>query len=550
MAATITNSIDPRDIGTPDDWIPRHPEMVRLTGKHPFNAEPPLSLLINQGFITPTPLHYVRNHGPVPKLHWDTHRLIVDGLVSKPLNLSMNDIQNFPYKEFPVTLVCAGNRSKEQNMIKQSIGFNWGSGAISCAIWKGVPLNDILKLAGVNLDDCINEPRYVCFTGADKLPNGYYGTNIPLEWSLNDINDVILAYEMNGERLTPDHGYPLRVIIPGFIGDRMVKWLSKITISNKESDSYYHYHDNRVLPPEFDAELATKENIWYNPNYIINFLNINSVITSPAHNEYILLSNLFNDKMYTIKGYAYAGGGNKVIRVEISLDDGKTWILSKLDQPELNHHIVLKRGINPIPKYWCWSFWSLTIPFYSFIRCDEISVRAWDSTQNTQPRNLTWNAMGMMNNCHFRVKINTIAQGSEFRLVFEHPTQPGNLPGGWMVKSEKSSPKLLTFSKNSELSTINSKISTFTINDVAKHNNEKDCWIIINKKIYNCTKFLKKHPGGTSPILINAGTDVTKEFSAIHSTKARELLKVFYIGDLVESQQQKIMTSETHKAKI
>ncbi|CAG8716143.1 19776_t:CDS:1, partial [Racocetra fulgida] len=78
-ATTSINTIDPRDVGTPDDWIPRHPEMVRLTGKHPFNAESPLSLLMDQGFITPVPLHYVRNHGPVPKLHWDTHRLVVDG---------------------------------------------------------------------------------------------------------------------------------------------------------------------------------------------------------------------------------------------------------------------------------------------------------------------------------------------------------------------------------------------------------------------------------------------------------------------------------------
>ncbi|CAG8510254.1 44564_t:CDS:2 [Gigaspora margarita] len=478
---TNTNSIDPRDVGTPDDWIPRHPEMVRLTGKHPFNAESPLSLLMDQGFITPNPLHYVRNHGPVPKLHWDTHRLIVDGLVSKPLNLSMNDIEKFPYKEFPVTLVCAGNRRKELNMIKQSKGFNWGSAAVSCAIWKSVPLNYILKLAGINLDDCINDPRYICFIGADKLPNDYYGTSIPLEWCLNDINDVILAYEMNGERLPPDHGYPLRVIIPGCIGGRMVKWLSRITISNEESDSYYHYHDNR---------------------------------------------------------YAYTGGGNKITRVEISLDDGKTWILAKLNQPELDHPVVLKRGINPIPRYWCWSFWSLTISFYSFIRCEEISVRAWDATQNTQPRNPTWNVMGMMNNSHFRVKINTIVQGSEFRLIFEHPTQPGNLSGGWMVKSEILSPKLLTFSKNS--TNNNEKIPTFNINDVAKHNNEKDCWIIIDQKVYDCTKFLKNHPGGISAILINAGKDVTNEFNDIHSTKARDLLKNFYIGNLVVSHKAKM----------
>lgn len=79
MTTNEVTEIDSRDVNTPDNWIPRHPEMVRLTGKHPFNAESPLSLLLEQGFITPTPLHYVRNHGPVPKLSWGTHRLIVDG---------------------------------------------------------------------------------------------------------------------------------------------------------------------------------------------------------------------------------------------------------------------------------------------------------------------------------------------------------------------------------------------------------------------------------------------------------------------------------------
>ncbi|CAG8818015.1 24406_t:CDS:2, partial [Gigaspora rosea] len=92
---TNTNSIDPCDVGTPDDWISRHPEMVHLSKKYPFNAESPLSLLIDQGFITPNPLYYVRNHGPVPKLHWDTHR----------------------------------NRKKELNMIKQSKESNWDSAA-------------------------------------------------------------------------------------------------------------------------------------------------------------------------------------------------------------------------------------------------------------------------------------------------------------------------------------------------------------------------------------------------------------------------------------
>ncbi|CAG8603506.1 3283_t:CDS:2 [Scutellospora calospora] len=526
--------IDSRDVGTPDNWIPRHPEMIRLTGKHPFNAEAPLSLLMEQGFITPNSLHYVRNHGPVPKLKWETHRLTVDGLVSKPLTLSMDNIESLPYKEFPVTLCCAGNRRKEQNMIKQTKGFNWGAAATSCAIWKGVPLSHILKLAGVE-DGTHNKPRYVCFAGCDKLPNGYYGTSIPLEWAMNDANDVILAYGMNGERLPPDHGYPLRALIPGCIGGRMVKWLSSITVSDKESDSYYHYYDNRVLPPEYDMERATKEKIWYNPDYIINKLNINSAITTPAHNEQISLSSFVSTKEYTIKGYAYTGGGHKVTRVEISLDGGKKWLLANLTQPELEHPAVLNRGINPIPRFWCWSFWSISVPLYSFIRCEEIAVRAWDASHNTQPQEPTWNVMGMMNNCHFRVKVNTVSQGKEFFLAFQHPTQPGNNPGGWMVKPE---PLPLKTAMVTGLSTTNNK--KYSINQVEKHNAEGDCWIIIDKKVYDCTKFLKVHPGGIDAILINAGKDVTDEFNAIHSNRARSKLTNFYIGDLSEIPQAKI----------
>ncbi|CAG8551332.1 16789_t:CDS:2, partial [Acaulospora colombiana] len=514
------SKIDPRDKDTPDNWVPRHPEMIRLTGKHPFNAEAPLSLLIKEGFITPTPLHYVRNHGPVPKLSWDTHCVIIDGLVETSLNLSMEDITNLPYLAFPVTMCCAGNRRKEQNMIKQTIGFNWGAAATSTAVWKGVPLHHVLKLAGVKVDP--KQPRYVCFEGVDKLPNGFYGTSLPLEWVMNEANDMLLAYEMNGERLTPDHGFPVRTILPGCIGGRTVKWLGRITISDRESNSYYHFRDNRVLPPEYDSERATRENIWHNPDYIIYKLNINSAISSPAHGERLMLSGLASNFEYKVKGYAYTGNGSKLTRVEVSLDYGNTWLLTKLSQPELDFPLVLQRNMNPLPRFWCWSFWSISIPFHSLIRCNEISVRAWDSTHNTQPRDPTWNVMGMMNNCHYKVKVHSfVDEKGFFGLRFEHPTQPGNNHEGWMVKKE--SIKIAVPIKTS------SNVKTYSLEQVSKHNNENDCWIVIDKKVYNATNFLRKHPGGKAAILINAGTDVTEEFNAIHSARARERLREFYI---------------------
>merc|ERR1719253_762606 len=100
----------------------------------------------------------------------------------------------------------------------------------------------------------------------------------------------------------------------------MVKWLTKIIITEKESDNYYHFFDNRILPPQVDKERADKEGWWYKPEYLFNELNINSVISSPGHGEILSLDNAA--KPYTMKGYAYSGGGRKVTRVEVSLDQG------------------------------------------------------------------------------------------------------------------------------------------------------------------------------------------------------------------------------------
>lgn len=253
--------LDSRDDGTSDNWIERNPSMVRLTGKHPFNAEPPLTLLMHHGFITPVPLHYVRNHGPVPKGSWDDWTVEVCGLVKRPMKFTMDQLVNeFPSREFPATLVCAGNRRKEQNMVKQTIGFNWGAAAISTAVWRGIPLRALLKRCGIysRKKGALN----VCFEGAEDLPGGggsKYGTCIKKEFAMDQSRDIILAYMQNGEKLTPDHGFPVRMIIPGFIGGRMVKWLKRIIVTTKESENYYHFKDNRVLPSHVDAELANSE---------------------------------------------------------------------------------------------------------------------------------------------------------------------------------------------------------------------------------------------------------------------------------------------------
>jgi len=106
--------VDPKDVGTPDEWIKRHPQLIRLTGRHPFNSEPPLSVLMKKGFLTPASLHYVRNHGPPPKGSWKDHRISLGGLCPSPIEISMSDLWTLPRHSVAVLLVCCGNRRKEQ----------------------------------------------------------------------------------------------------------------------------------------------------------------------------------------------------------------------------------------------------------------------------------------------------------------------------------------------------------------------------------------------------------------------------------------------------
>jgi hypothetical protein len=176
--------IDSRDADTPDKWIPRHPDLVRLTGRHPFNCEAPLAKLFEKGFITPTSLHYVRNHGAAPQIDWHKHEISIGGMAPHPLKVKMADIVALPQRSLPVTLVCCGNRRKEQNMIKQSKGFNWGAAGASTGVWTGARLIDVLKLAGIT--DVTQFPNcHVRFAsenekGGDNLPGGVYGTSVPL----------------------------------------------------------------------------------------------------------------------------------------------------------------------------------------------------------------------------------------------------------------------------------------------------------------------------------------------------------------------------------
>jgi len=517
------SEVDKRDIGTPDEWINRHPQLIRLTGRHPFNCEPPPEVLMEKsvalGGYTPTNLHYVRNHGPTPRLDWGGHRVTVEGLVDRPTTFTMDQLISLPSVTIPVTLVCAGNRRKEQNMVKKSKGFNWGPAATGLSRWTGVRLSVLLNHCGIKSPE--QGANYISFVGPEKeLPQGdtTYGTSITRYKGMDDGNDIIVAYKQNGRWLEPDHGFPVRMIIPGHIGGRMVKWLKKIEVLAGESTNFYHYHDNRVMPSHVDAKMADEQGYWFDPDWIINELNLNSVITSPAHDELITLD---SQKTYTLKGYAYSGG-TKILRCEVSMDDGTTWTCAKIKR--------FAPG-NAAGKHWAWIHWSLEVPVVDLMKAKEFMCRAWDHTQNSQPAKLTWSLLGMMNNCMYRVKIHpSVAEGGAFALHFEHPTKADGL-GGWMNRKEDAE-KLAAAEAAQEPAPVKKAGRKITMAEVEKHSTKESVWFVRDGKVYDGTPYLKDHPGGADSIMLTAGADASDEFNAIHSTKAKNMLDDYYIGEL------------------
>lgn len=546
----------PEDLRTPDKHVPRDPRLLRLTGVHPFNVEPPLTDLWNEGFITTKDLHYVRNHGPVPLVHdedvldWG---FTVEGLVENPLSLTLRDLlADFEQLTYPITLVCAGNRRKEQNVVRKTKGFSWGAAGLSTAIWTGVPLDVLLARARPIVRGKGNKrARYVCFEGADKLPNGYYGTSIKLNWATDPNRGILVAHGMNGEVLPPDHGKPLRIVIPGQIGGRSVKWLRRIVVTEAPSDNWYHIYDNRVLPttvsPEASADLPE---VWKDERYAIYDLNTNSAVARPAHNERVdTATTTTTATTFKFQGYAYAGGGRRVTRVELTLDKGRSWRLADISYPEDEYRLAPegetlfggRLDVGWRESCFCWCFWSLEIPLADLAGGDvepgttcDVMVRAMDDAMMVQPRDLYWSVLGMMNNPWFRVVVHREEGGV---LRFEHPTIPILNVDGWMDRVKKEGGDLTNgfwgekapgdeertaavVEPVKEISLVNKDVKKeISLEELKEHEGEEEPWFVLDGEVYDGTKFLEGHPGGAASIIGAAGQDVIEEFMAIRKPR-------------------------------
>ncbi|KAI5295006.1 hypothetical protein KEM52_002623 [Ascosphaera acerosa] len=214
----------------------------------------------------------------------------------------------------------------------------------------------------------------------ENLVSSYYGGSIDLRRAMAAENEVILALEMNGAQLTPEHGFPVRVVVPGIAGARWVKWLDRITVQAMESPNFYQQHDYKVLPPEVSTWEAAEPYWPLVPAF--QAMPVNSIIGMPSSGSVARVS---ADGVLTVRGVAVPEGDHgPVARVEVSLDDGQTWTDASL------HHA-------DETKKWAWVLWSAEVAVPAEARGTKIDIlsRATDRGGNTQPRASPWNIRGI-----------------------------------------------------------------------------------------------------------------------------------------------------------
>jgi DMSO/TMAO reductase YedYZ molybdopterin-dependent catalytic subunit len=345
------------------DELTRARAALQMINAAPFNAEAPPEAL--DGEITPTDLHYVRSNFALP-----THdgTLEIGGAVEHPTTLTLDDLRAMPAQERAVTLECAGNGRLETRPLP--IGEPWGDYAVSTARWRGALLHDVLDRAGP-----APEGVDVQFSGAD---HGAYHLNpvlaetdkndlrfvraLPLALAADPAAEILIAYEMNGEPLRPDHGAPFRLVVPHWYAVASVKWLQRID----------------VLTERFAGEFQTGHYMYEwpdRPHEAVTVMRVRARITAPAAGSTI------GRGTHTVRGKAWSGTG-PVTQVDVSLTGQGDWHPARLEPP---------RG----PYHWQdWSFhWAA-----DDVGRHTLRARATDAAGHTQPEVPPWNRLGYGNN--------------------------------------------------------------------------------------------------------------------------------------------------------
>lgn len=331
---------------------------MRVMTKRPLNAETPRENL--RTWITDNAVFFKRNQGqfmdiPIKLSDWQLH---IEGLVEKKLRVTYDDLERLPKVEAANTLECSGN---SRSLLKQKAAGNpWTIGGVGNAIWGGIWLRELLEKAGLQ-----DKAEHVSFEGLDK-PLGSAGIkfirSIPIEKAMSS---TLLAYEMNGQPLPLEHGFPLRALALGWTGANCVKWVHKITVLDRPYEGFFMDNVYRVFQKGEDPKSGE----------VVKDIDIKSIIVEPANEA------SFSAGIVPVRGSAYAGEA-VIQKVEISVDDGQTWNPAKL--------IGLQQP-------YAWRHWEYM--WQAKLRGDfTIMARATDSDDRRQPETARWNMLGYGNN--------------------------------------------------------------------------------------------------------------------------------------------------------
>jgi DMSO/TMAO reductase YedYZ molybdopterin-dependent catalytic subunit len=324
--------------------------------------------------VTPVGLHYLLTHYDIPFVDEAGYELAVDGLVGQPLALSLDELRARPAVELAVTMECAGN-GRALLPAPRPLSQPWLSEAIGTAAWGGTPLAPLLAEAAP-----LGGAREVVFTGLDRGLEGgeeqVFARSLPLEEALRE--DVLLAYEMNGAPLVPQHGFPLRLVVPGWYGMTSVKWLTRIMVVDQPFAGYQQTQAYRVRRSEDDeGEPLTR-------------IHPRALMVPPGLPDFPTRERILAAGPCTIEGRAWSGWA-PVAAVEISTDGGQTWARAELE---------------PAGSRWAWRGWHvewLATPGEHVLCC-----RARDEAGNVQPDDADWNVGGYANNGIQRVPLTVV----------------------------------------------------------------------------------------------------------------------------------------------